>query len=244
MMKKMWFAAVVAAVIMGGSTANAQDANPSLAAMEWRCVGPHVGVRGCGVAMHPTDRSVFFHAHSSGGVWKTEDAGQYWIPIADADDAHRNGSVRLDPRVKREGGRGAPVVDGDVPLDHSAVRARSLVRRDQLQRAPAGRGLAVGRRDLGETQIPDVPAVGRLAGLEVQDDGRLLRPRAARQQKKTKGGTHPAWIPDRCSMVRNSCAKGTWPRFIDRASGVGVQTAACRGSSSAFPTSPRAATRG
>ena len=52
-------------------------------AMEWRCVGPFVGVRGCGVEMHPTDRNVFYHAHSSGGVWKTEDAGQYWIPITD-----------------------------------------------------------------------------------------------------------------------------------------------------------------
>jgi photosystem II stability/assembly factor-like uncharacterized protein len=55
----------------------------AIQALEWRCVGPHVGVRGCGVAMHPTDRNVFFHAHSSGGVWKTEDAGQYWIPITD-----------------------------------------------------------------------------------------------------------------------------------------------------------------
>ena len=52
-------------------------------AMEWRCVGPHVGNRGCTVAVHPTDRSVFYHGHSSGGLWKTEDAGQYWLPITD-----------------------------------------------------------------------------------------------------------------------------------------------------------------
>ena len=51
--------------------------------LEWRCVGPFVGVRGCGVEMHPTDKNVFYHAHSSGGVWKTEDAGQYWLPISD-----------------------------------------------------------------------------------------------------------------------------------------------------------------
>ena len=51
--------------------------------MEWRCVGPFVGVRGCGVEMHPTNKLVFYHAHSSGGVWKTEDAGQYWVPITD-----------------------------------------------------------------------------------------------------------------------------------------------------------------
>ena len=56
---------------------------PDLQALEWRNVGPHIGVRGSGVAMHPTDRNVFYHAHSSGGVWKTEDAGQYWIPFTD-----------------------------------------------------------------------------------------------------------------------------------------------------------------
>jgi photosystem II stability/assembly factor-like uncharacterized protein len=55
----------------------------ALQGLEWRCVGPFVGVRGCGVEMHPTDRNVFYHAHSSGGVWKTEDAGQYWLPITD-----------------------------------------------------------------------------------------------------------------------------------------------------------------
>ncbi len=60
------------------------DAYPTdLQGLEWRCVGPFMGNRGCTVAMHPTDRNVFFHGHSSGGLWKTEDAGQYWIPIAD-----------------------------------------------------------------------------------------------------------------------------------------------------------------
>ncbi|MGI9518709.1 MAG: WD40/YVTN/BNR-like repeat-containing protein, partial [Pirellulaceae bacterium] len=33
--------------------------------------------------MHPTNKNVFYHAHSSGGVWMTEDAGQYWLPISD-----------------------------------------------------------------------------------------------------------------------------------------------------------------
>ena len=59
------------------------EVDREMRSLEWRCVGPFVGVRGCGVEMHPTDRNVFYHAHSSGGVWKTEDAGQYWIPITD-----------------------------------------------------------------------------------------------------------------------------------------------------------------
>ncbi len=55
----------------------------SVQAMEWRIVGPPVGNRGTTVAMHPTDRNVFFFGHSSGGLFKSEDAGQYWIPISD-----------------------------------------------------------------------------------------------------------------------------------------------------------------
>ncbi len=71
------------AVLTASCASSELAAQESLQGLEWRCIGPHVGVRGCGVAMHPTDRNVFFHAHSSGGVWKTEDAGQYWLPISD-----------------------------------------------------------------------------------------------------------------------------------------------------------------
>ncbi|MBW2327642.1 MAG: hypothetical protein JRF45_14460, partial [Deltaproteobacteria bacterium] len=35
------------------------------------------------VTMHPTDKNLFYHGHSSGGVWKTDDAGTYWTPISD-----------------------------------------------------------------------------------------------------------------------------------------------------------------
>jgi len=75
--------AAVALVACFGGHALADDFQESIQALEWRCVGPFVGNRGCGVEMHPTDRNVFYHAHSSGGVWKTEDAGQYWVPITD-----------------------------------------------------------------------------------------------------------------------------------------------------------------
>ena len=51
--------------------------------LQWRCIGPYIGVRGTTVTMHPTDKNLFYHGHSSGGVWKTDDAGQYWTPISD-----------------------------------------------------------------------------------------------------------------------------------------------------------------
>ena len=52
-------------------------------ALKWRNIGPFLGGRGTCVVGHPTDKHVFYHGHSSGGLWKTEDAGQYWIPVGD-----------------------------------------------------------------------------------------------------------------------------------------------------------------
>ena len=69
----------------------AQEFEKSIQALQWRCIGPHVGNRGCAVAMHPTEKSKFYHGHSSGGLWMTEDAGQYWTPISDKD--FNNGSI-------------------------------------------------------------------------------------------------------------------------------------------------------
>ena len=59
------------------------EVDRKMRSLEWRNVGPFMGNRGTGVEMHPTKKNVFFHAHSSGGVWKTEDAGQFWFPITD-----------------------------------------------------------------------------------------------------------------------------------------------------------------
>ena len=54
-----------------------------LKALVWRNIGPFLGGRGTSVVGHPTDRNVFYHGHSSGGLWKTEDTGQYWTPVGD-----------------------------------------------------------------------------------------------------------------------------------------------------------------
>ena len=48
--------------------------------------------------MHPTDRNVFYQAHSSSGVWKTDDAGQYWYPITDGQiNVGSVGAIALAP---------------------------------------------------------------------------------------------------------------------------------------------------
>jgi len=54
-----------------------------LQAMQWRNIGPFNGGRGTTVVGHPTDPMVFWFGHSSGGLWKTDDAGAYWTPVGE-----------------------------------------------------------------------------------------------------------------------------------------------------------------
>ncbi len=52
-------------------------------ALQWRHIGPFNGGRGSSVVGHPTDPMVFYFGHSSGGLWKTDDAGAYWTPVGE-----------------------------------------------------------------------------------------------------------------------------------------------------------------
>jgi photosystem II stability/assembly factor-like uncharacterized protein len=67
------------------SFAHAQDQafQSQVQALEWRAIGPFNGGRGSTVVGHPTDEHVFFFGHSSGGLWKTDDAGAYWTPVGE-----------------------------------------------------------------------------------------------------------------------------------------------------------------
>jgi len=56
--------------------------SPNTDAMIWRFIGPMTGTRGSVVLGHPTDNNVFYHG-ASGGLWKTPDAGQTWVPVGD-----------------------------------------------------------------------------------------------------------------------------------------------------------------
>jgi len=49
----------------------------------WRCIGPFRGGRVVTVAGDPRDVGTFYFGACAGGVWKTDDAGQYWRNISD-----------------------------------------------------------------------------------------------------------------------------------------------------------------
>ena len=54
-----------------------------LAGLHWRDVGPMRAGRTYGVAGHPSQPDTFYMGSVGGGLWKTENAGRTWFPIAD-----------------------------------------------------------------------------------------------------------------------------------------------------------------
>ena len=51
--------------------------------MRWRCIGPHRGGRVVAVAGDPVEPLVFYFGACAGGVWKTTDAGRFWLNVSD-----------------------------------------------------------------------------------------------------------------------------------------------------------------
>lgn len=66
--------------------------------LELRGIGPaFMGGRVADIAVHPENRSTWYVAVGSGGVWKTTDAGTTWEPVFDEQSSYSIGEVTLDP---------------------------------------------------------------------------------------------------------------------------------------------------
>jgi photosystem II stability/assembly factor-like uncharacterized protein len=71
----------------------------ALGGLKLRSIGPAVtSGRVVGFAVHPNNRSHYFAAAASGGVWKTANAGTTWTPVFDGEGSYSIGCVVLDPK--------------------------------------------------------------------------------------------------------------------------------------------------
>jgi len=92
-----------------------------LSQLRFRNVGPQVsGGRLGAVAGTDADSSLYYAGAAGGGVWKTTNAGQSWLPVFDKQDVQSIGAIAIDPsnvNVLWVGtGEGAPrndVIQGD-----------------------------------------------------------------------------------------------------------------------------------
>ena len=80
-----------------------KDDSPSVdsslvSVMKFRGIGPALmSGRIIDIAVDPVDRSTWYVAAASGGVWKTENAGVTWRPIFDNYGSYSIGCVTIDP---------------------------------------------------------------------------------------------------------------------------------------------------
>ena len=95
---------LVLVVMLVPSLAAAEEASDTklaaktFAGLELRGIGPALmSGRIADVAIDPTDRSVWYVAVGSGGVWKTANAGTTWESIFDGQPSYSIGCITLDP---------------------------------------------------------------------------------------------------------------------------------------------------
>ena len=96
-------AVVLLAATAGAQTENGEKAEPgfnedTFKGLHFRGIGPALmSGRIADVVIDPEDRSTWYVAVGSGGVWKTVNAGTTWTPVFDDEDAYSIGCVTLDP---------------------------------------------------------------------------------------------------------------------------------------------------
>src|SRR3954454_10218894 len=65
--------------------------------MKWRQVGPFRGGRASSIEGVPGEPNTYYFGAASGGVWKTTDGGQTWLPVFDKESVASIGAIAVAP---------------------------------------------------------------------------------------------------------------------------------------------------
>lgn len=109
-----WSLATLALALLSDS-ALAQLPTPS-AAMQWRQIGPNRAGRGRAAVGVPTQPNVAYVGFDNGGVWRSTDYGNNWVPVFDNESTGSIGAIAVaasDPNVIYVG-TGAGIIRPDL----------------------------------------------------------------------------------------------------------------------------------
>ena len=77
---------------------NSKELSKAVSGLKLRAIGPALmGGRIADIAVHPIDKSTWYIAVGSGGLWKTTNSGITWKPVFDDQASYSIGTVKLDP---------------------------------------------------------------------------------------------------------------------------------------------------
>src|SRR5690349_13826376 len=89
---------LICALAVIACSLHAQNINPNLySGMRWRMIGPFRGGRSLTAAGVAGQRDVYYFGAVGGGVWKTTNGGETWIPISDSQPIASIGSIAVAP---------------------------------------------------------------------------------------------------------------------------------------------------
>lgn len=91
-------------LVLGSSWISAQEKSESIwsektfEGLKFRSIGPaFMSGRLSDIAIDPNNENIWYAAVSSGGVWKTVNAGTTWKPLTDKETFYATGCVTIDP---------------------------------------------------------------------------------------------------------------------------------------------------
>jgi hypothetical protein len=71
------------------------------AGLKLRSIGPALtSGRVADVAVHPTDKAIWYVAAAAGGVWKTTNAGTSFTPVFDGEGSFSIGAITIDQETR------------------------------------------------------------------------------------------------------------------------------------------------
>jgi photosystem II stability/assembly factor-like uncharacterized protein len=118
---RVQIALVAAVVCAAAAMAQQPEGGAKPGGLQFRFLGPAVGNRIASVAGVPGDPTVYYAGASSGGVWKTTDAGTTWAPVFDGQPVMAIGALAVapsDPSIVWAGtGEAWAIRDSDVMGD-------------------------------------------------------------------------------------------------------------------------------
>ncbi len=112
------------ALVTFASLVAAQAPTPS-SAMQWRQIGPNRAGRGRAAVGVPTQPNVAYIGFDNGGVWRSTDFGNNWVPLFDKESTGSIGAIAVapsDPNVIYVG-TGAGIIRPDLATGDGVYRS-------------------------------------------------------------------------------------------------------------------------